>query len=614
MSIAPAGALLYSPAPFPPESAAPPPAGHAKAMLELFQKRFQTVVLAILVGILSAVFILQFGGPQSSGCGQNSGAAYAATVHGRTITEGDFRAVYTLLGFHRFPIDRARTLRLRELALDGIVERELLAHEAERMGFHADEREVMREVAETGVIWSTPPVDAPEGYPGPQIQQSFEDREGRFSSKNMRRFIQNYLRRSVEEFERWQTRERLAQLAREAVVSTVTVSPQEVRDQYTRETERAQVDYVRFTPTYYRDRVDATDQAIRAWMTEHQEEVDQEYQRQRHRYTGLEEQRRARHILIKASADAPEADRQAARARAAELLRRARAGEDFATLAREHSEDTGSARRGGDLGWNARGRMVAPFDEAQFETEPGQITDHLVETSFGFHVIKVEGQREGDVPEQEAKRELAETLYARSRATELAREDAARALRFLREGHTMEELDRQLAFGWQVPAAAEDGTEAELPERDSFAPQVRESRLFGRTETPVTGVSNAGELTRAVFERTMDEPLPEEPLQLGDDWYVFSLKQRSEATEENFTPEVQSSIREQLLAAKQSEVLRAYVRSLREQARADGALRIDDSILLYGDETPEEDEEDERAPRDEGGGDDEESAEPSSES
>ncbi len=557
-------------------------------MLEHIQKRFQTVILSFLVALLSAVFILQFGGPQSQGCGVNTGNSTAARVRGTTITEGDFRAAYTLVGFNRFPADRARTLRLRELTLDGLIERELLANEAVRMGFHADVRDVLREVAETGIIRSTPPVDAPEGYPGPEIQHSFEDRDGRFSSKNMKRFIRNNLRRSVEEFERWQAREHLAHLAREAVTSTVTVSPLEVREQYNRETERAQIEYVRFTPTFYRERAETSDDALTAWMAAHTEEVDAEYQRQRHRYTGLEEQRRARHILIKAASTASDAERTTARTRAEALLARARAGEDFATLARDNSEDTGSARSGGDLGWNARGRMVAPFDEAQFGTEPGQITDHIVETTFGYHVIKVEGRREGDVPEDEAKRELAQGLYARSRAGELAREDAERALRYLREDHSMQELDQRLAWNWQdAPAAHADGSLPEPPERDTFAPQMRESRSFGRTETPITG-ANAGALTQAVFALTLENRIPEAPIQLGDDFYVVRLKERTYASDENFTAEVQSSIRDQLLTAKRAEVLRAFVRHLRDEAEADGALRIDESILRYGDEQMEE--------------------------
>lgn len=566
-------------------------------MFELIQKRFQTAITVALVLLLAAVFVIQFQAPtQQQGCSPEQ-TSTAARVYDSTITEGDFNAAYTLVGFRHYPIDRARTLRLRELTMDGIIERELLAHEGERLGFHVDSREVLREIAETGIILSTPPVDAPPGYPGPEIQNPrFSDRDGQFSGENMRRFIRNNLRRSVEEFERWQVRERLAGMTREAVTSTASVSPQEIRDQYVRETDRALIEYVRFTPLYYRDRVQPSDADLRTWMEEHTEEVDQEYQRQRHRYTGLEEQRRARHILIKAASDAPEPERAAARARAEQLLARARGGEDFAALASAHSEDTGSARRGGDLGWNPRGRMVPPFDEAQFGTEPGTVTDHVVETSFGFHVIRVEGRREGDVPEDEAKREVAETLYQRSRAGELAREEADRALAFLREGHSMQELDQRLAWSWNEPPPAPThpdgtpGTAPEPPERDTFAPQVRESRSFGRSEAPIAGAANAADLSRAVFEMTMEAPLPDAPMQLGDDWYVFRLKERTVATDEGLTDEVRERIGSQLLAQKRAEVLRVYVRTLRERAEDEGALRITESVLLYGDEAGQEDE------------------------
>src|SRR4030095_7039767 len=111
----------------------------------------------------------------------------------------------------------------------------------------------------------------------------------------------------------------------------------------------------------YRDTLEPTDADIQSWMSSHQADVNREYQRQRHRYTGLEKQVRARHILIKAAQDASDEVKQAARARADAPLRRVRAGEDFALLARQNSEDPGSGRRGGDLGFNPRGRMVGPF-------------------------------------------------------------------------------------------------------------------------------------------------------------------------------------------------------------------------------------------------------------
>src|SRR5205085_1657004 len=80
-------------------------------------------------------------------------------------------------------------------------------------------------------------------------------------------------------------------------------------------------------------------------------------------------------------------------------------GEDFAELAQKLSDDTASAKQGGDLGYNTRGKMVTPFDDAQFAMKAGDVSP-VVETRFGYHVIKVEGVREGDVPVDEAKHEI----------------------------------------------------------------------------------------------------------------------------------------------------------------------------------------------------------------
>ncbi|HEX7085009.1 MAG TPA: peptidylprolyl isomerase [Vicinamibacterales bacterium] len=103
------------------------------------------------------------------------------------------------------------------------------------------------------------------------------------------------------------------------------------------------------------------------------------------------ESMRASHILVAVPPDADEATRKKARARAEEALRAARAGQDFAQLARRYSQDA-SARQGGDLGFFPRGQMVPAFDQAAFALEVGQISE-LVETEFGFHVIKATEKR-----------------------------------------------------------------------------------------------------------------------------------------------------------------------------------------------------------------------------
>jgi parvulin-like peptidyl-prolyl isomerase len=85
-------------------------------------------------------------------------------------------------------------------------------------------------------------------------------------------------------------------------------------------------------------------------------------------------------------------DRAAIRERMVPILERARAGEDFAALAREHSDDSATAGNGGDTGFFHRGQMVPAFEEAAFALQAGEISE-LVETPFGVHIIRMEQRK-----------------------------------------------------------------------------------------------------------------------------------------------------------------------------------------------------------------------------
>jgi parvulin-like peptidyl-prolyl isomerase len=93
-------------------------------------------------------------------------------------------------------------------------------------------------------------------------------------------------------------------------------------------------------------------------------------------------------------ADHPELDPKVARGKAEDLLKRARAGEDFDKLAKENSEEPGAKESGGDLGWFGRGRMVKAFEDAAFALKDNEISD-IVESQFGFHIIQRLGTRQG---------------------------------------------------------------------------------------------------------------------------------------------------------------------------------------------------------------------------
>lgn len=161
-----------------------------------------------------------------------------------------------------------------------------------------------------------------------------------------------------------------------------------------------------------------------------------------------QEEVRASHILTP--------DEEAAQAVAARLA----AGEDFETVAREASQDPGSAANGGDLGYFTRDRMVAPFAEAAFALEVGAVSDP-VQSQFGWHVIKVEDRRQQQPPSFEAMREQIDNFLARRAQQEL--------ILALRDGVVIERLDAPPAPAGEAepeatPEAAPEATPETTPE------------------------------------------------------------------------------------------------------------------------------------------------------
>ncbi len=135
---------------------------------------------------------------------------------------------------------------------------------------------------------------------------------------------------------------------------------------------------------------------------------------------------RASHILI-AAENADAAAKAQAKTKAGQILKDLKAGKDFAALARQHSQDPGSAVNGGDLGFFAQGQMVGPFNDVAFSLKPGATSD-LVETQFGYHIIRVAEKQPGrTVPLEEVRPRLDEYLKHQNRESET--ESFVKALR-----------------------------------------------------------------------------------------------------------------------------------------------------------------------------------------
>jgi len=181
----------------------------------------------------------------------------------------------------------------------------------------------------------------------------------------------------------------LVQISQANFTSQVKVDDAAVKgyyDQHQAEfkvSEQARVEYLAFNAGVLQSQVSVTDDEIKQYYDEHQSEF------------GLPEQRQAAHILITTSGD--EAAQKAARAKAEQVLDEVKKSPGkFAELAKKYSQDPGSASAGGDLGYFGRGQMVKPFEDAVYSLKAGEISG-LVQSDFGFHIIKLIGVKGGKI-------------------------------------------------------------------------------------------------------------------------------------------------------------------------------------------------------------------------
>jgi len=190
---------------------------------------------------------------------------------------------------------------------------------------------------------------------------------------------------------------------------------------------------------------------------------------------GEPEQRRASHILIALKSGANDAEKASGRERAAQILAQLRKSPgSFAELAKKNSGDPGSASQGGDLGFFSRGMMVRPFEDAAFKLKLNQISD-LVESDFGFHIIKVTGIKAGKMKSLEA-----------------ARPEIERELKKQRAGRRFAEAAEAFSnLVYEQP-------ESLAPAAEKFKLTVQRARGVTRQSAPVAALNNA-RLLAALF-------------------------------------------------------------------------------------------------------------------
>ena len=381
------------------------------------------------LGLVCVAFVLFYIPDFLRGSGADAASSDTiAKVEGREITSADFRRTYQAqLQAYRSAYggnmsdQLLKQLGIEQQILQQMVDERAALAEADRLGIKVSDEEVRRR------IFAMPAFQENGGFIGearyqqllrmqrpPMVASEFED--------NVRRGL------AVEKL-------------RGSLTDWLSVNDKELEKEYRRRNDKVKLAVVSVTADSFRTQVNATDADVTSYFDAHKNDfkipekrkiryllididglrakvvvpaadIEREYNNNSEQYT-TPEQVRASHILLKTEGK----DDAAVKAKAEELLKQAKAGADFAELAKTHSEDEASAKNGGDLDYFGRGRMVPEFDQVVFAMQPGTTSD-VVKTQYGYHIIKLVDKKNATTrPLADVRQQLTDQLaYQRAQA------------------------------------------------------------------------------------------------------------------------------------------------------------------------------------------------------
>ncbi len=501
--------------------------------------------LAIVILAFVVLYIPSFLKPDIAG-----NRDVVASVEGREITVGRFRQAYQrqMQAYRTQFGGNVDERMLKQLGIDQrivqqMIEEETALAEASKLGITATDAEVRARIASM-----------------PGLQEN-----GQFIGERRYRQLLGMQTppMTVADFEEQIRRGITIEKLRAALTNWISVSDKEVEDEFRRRNEKVKLAVVSFPADKFREGLEATDAELTAYYDAHKnelkipekrkvkyalvdlqairnkiaispEDVKREYEDKQQQYS-TPEQVRASHILLKTEGK----DDAAVRKQAEELLAKAKAGADFATLATQYSEDEASKVKGGDLDFFSKGQMVPEFDKAAFSMKPGEISD-LVKSQYGYHIIKVTDKK----PETRKTLDEVRLQIEDQLKWERAQADAQR-------------VADEVAGKLKKPA-----------DFDGYAKgrglTVGESSLFSREE-PIAGLGMAPAVAERAFE--MKEGEVSEAIRTQQGFAFITVTGR----QDSYVPkleEVKAKVREEVLKKKAVDVARQKAASIGAQMKS----------------------------------------------
>lgn len=551
-------------------------------MLSIF--RGGTALSQVIKAGIGVSIILAFAVEFRAGRGGQTAALRkecAAEVKGTCIDPKDYYAAYGLVMKNINP-KASKQLGLRKKVLDGLIERELLVSEAERLGISVSEDEVENELYSGRAHVSLPSTEGERLVAQLGLCREAEDHPGcegdtmvrflrvkrtadePFDYAMYEREVRIVANRGPKEFKEMQQRELVAARMRALIREPVRVSDVEAFSAYQQNRTTATVRTVILNRDWFaKYAADLSDAALDKWALENKAQIDAAWETEKTNFTaGCAP---AREILFEVGPGANDEDRAALKKKIDSARERITKGESFATVARQVSEGL-TAVTGGELGCIGASYGVGNEElaKAAADLKPHELSQ-LIETPRGFHLLEVEPKLDAANLETVGKRFVARKLYVRFVADEKVKAFGASLIKRAQSGQKLEEaLDAELTATLPVAKKEDNAAPNAAALTASDRPKVEISSPFNVSGNPAPQVTPKEPLAARAFELKNSDELYATPIETSDGAIVMQLKEKTLATRADYE-KVKGKLLGPLTAAKADDALTRYVTDLRKK-------------------------------------------------
>jgi peptidyl-prolyl cis-trans isomerase D len=503
------------------------------------------IVMGVVLGLVSVGMLLYLVPMPNTPL--EGGTSALADVAGQRITVNDVQQRLNLIS-QRQPIPQQLRGFYANQIFDQLVFSRALEVEAAKLGIQVTNQDVANQIQAI----------LPNAFP-----------DGKWvGAEQYAALVQQYLGLSVPDFEEQIRQSLLQQKFRSMVTAGVTVSPQEVRQEYLRSNEKVKIDYVLVDPAAVSAKIHPAESDLQTWYNDHKKEYQVPEQRSA-RYLLLDQSLLAKNTLI------PDAELEAyyqshlalyqvpdrvhvehilfmtvgktdaeiaeIKKKAAKVLGEVKHGGDFAKLAKQYSEDPGSKDKGGDLGWIVRGQTVPQFEKEAFSLPVGSVSD-LVQTQYGFHIIKVLGK---------------ETAHTKSFAE--VRPQIFQNMLGDRVQRATEQISDQMS-----DIIRQSSRQSLQAVENALGPKVKPSLVLGETplvtvNEPIPGLGNSNNVRDALFGQSMGQLSL--PIRIQQGYLILDVN-RVVPTHQGAFTEVRDRVQADYVKAKSAEMAQSDAKEL----------------------------------------------------